>query len=221
MLRFVGVGAIAGLAGCNDEDPNGGDDGNGGSPSDETGKPTETPPDIITPQDPDIDPPDDPDPLDPGQFQTYENDSFGYSISYPGNWTIDDSQENQVLFTAPEDRGLLLIQAIELEGSIDPFEAYVQANADEFGEIEGVELLGTERVTLPDDQHGFFIDLRVTETTVFRTRLLMVQRTPTRFYLCQLSIPEEIYTAEVDSLVRDILTSFTVFSDGPGNPGSS
>jgi hypothetical protein len=221
VLRSVGVGVIAGLAGCSDEDPNGGDDSNGGGPSDETGTPTETPPDIITPQEPDIDPPDDPDPLDPGQFQTYENDSFGYSLSYPGNWTIDDSQENQVLFTAPEDSGLLIAYAIELEDPIESFEVYVQTTADEFGEIEGVERLGTERVTLPDDRHGFFIDLRVTETTVFRTRLLMVQRTPTRFYLCQLSIPEEIYTDETDSLVRDILTSFTLLSDGPGNPGSS
>jgi hypothetical protein len=62
-----------------------------GRMTDDTSTPTQMSPNVIQPQYPDIDPPDDPDPLDPRQFQTYENRSFGCSLRYPEDWTIDNS----------------------------------------------------------------------------------------------------------------------------------
>lgn len=220
VVGLVGSLFVAGLAGCAGESNDDGDgsDGSGGStptrtktPTDGEGTQTGTPSDVVTPQQPDIDPPDDPDPLDPGQLQTYRNDPFGYSIRYPGNWSVDESGENDVVILAPDEKAGVVIQPREVPEPTESFDEFVQTTVEQFENSDGKEVLGTERVSLPNDRQGTLIDMRITnQGTVYRNRTLIAQRNENRFYLLQVVTLDELYTDEFDQLSREILTSFTI-----------
>lgn len=204
-LRTVGTGSLVGLAGC-------GSTGNGSEQPTGTESPIDTPADVITPRDPAIDPPNNPDPLDPGELQTYQNDQYGYSIKYPGNWNIDESRGNPVLIIAPDDQALLQVGKIQPDEPIESWDEYIQSVIDQLEEVEGVEVLGNETVSLPSNREGVIIDteLRETESTYLH-KALYVQLGADLVHLAEVFALEELYTNEFDQLAREILTSLIIF----------
>lgn len=209
-VGVAGIAALGSLAGCSGND-SGGDDGNGST--DDPDPTSGTPPDVVTPGNPD-----DPAPLDPAEFLTYENSAFEYSVQYPQNWELSVPLESLVVVSAPDETAQMVIEVVPEPQQIEDFEAYVDASAEEFGSIDGVELLGQDTLSLPNDRQGFTLDFRVTEGVRFRTRMLLVQRTRTSVYIVQIAIPETIYTDESEQFVRDILGSFTAFGPPPPPP---
>ena len=62
----------------------------------------------------------------PLQWQTYTNRDYGYSISIPKDWTIDDNDKNAVEFNSPESSAILSIYAYAWQ--VDSIDDWIAEN---------------------------------------------------------------------------------------------
>lgn len=155
--------------------------------------------------------------MDISDRETYSNDSYPYTIEYPNEWRIDETDPTEIAFTSPSTPGELDVYVSEgappsmtLERATDQFLSGYQQSAGE-NELEH-ETLDRREVTLPNDHAAVYLDLRLGSTDVdMRIRqnavLTLVGET---LYTAAITLPEPAYSPPTDQQTEEMLLSLTV-----------
>lgn len=99
--------------------------------------------------------------IDPNQFQTYSNSTYGYSIQYPGSWQIDDSLQAEVEISHPQGIPTIRIDVNEDQSQIplntlsEQLDAYL---AQTFAEYEPLD---KRMITLQSGQEAIVVESRI------------------------------------------------------------
>jgi hypothetical protein len=109
--------------------------------------------------------------MDLSDRETYSNDSYPYTIEYPGEWRVDETDPTEVSFTSPSTPGELTVylregapSSVTLEQATDQFLSGYQQSAGQ-NDLEH-ETLDRREVTLPNDHAAVYLDLRLSSADV-------------------------------------------------------
>lgn len=155
--------------------------------------------------------------MDLSDRETYSSDSYPYTIEYPTEWRVDETDPTEVSFTSPATPGELTIyisedapSSVTLEQATDQFLSGYQQSAGE-SDLEH-ETLDRREVTLPNEYDAIYLDLRLSSADVaMRIRqnavLTLVGDT---LYTAAITLPEPAYSSSVDQQTEEMLLSLTV-----------
>ena len=158
--------------------------------------------------------------IDLSDRETYSSDTYPYTIEYPTEWRIDETDPTEVSFTSPSTPGEITIyisedapSSVTLEQATDQFLSGYQQSAGE-SDLEH-ETLDRREVTLPNEYDAVYLDLRLSSPDVaVRIRqnavLTLVGDT---LYTAATTLPEPAYSSPVDQQTEEMLLSLTVSED--------
>lgn len=153
--------------------------------------------------------------IDLSERETYENDDYAYTVEYPTEWNVDDSDPTSVSFTASASPSTMTVLAQEgaassstLDQAAENFLTGYQQSAGEEG--GSTEILNQEDVTLPNDHPGRLFDFRLSSSGVSVRQKAVITLVDDTMYAGTIVIPEGIYTSSVGEQADEILTSLTV-----------
>ena len=158
--------------------------------------------------------------LDLSDRETYSSDSYPYTIEYPNDWQVDETDPTEVSFTSPDLPSELTVYLIEdapssmtLEQATEQFLSGYQQSSGE-NEMES-ETLDRREVTLSNDNQAIFLDLRLSsaESSVSIRQNAVLTLVGDTLYTAASTIPEMVYSSEVGQQVEDMLLSLTVSDD--------
>ena len=74
----------------------------------------------------------------PGNWQTYDNRSFGYSVQVPSDWSIDDREKDYVYFTSQDEfaEAVIFIPDYRIWSSEDRLEEFVEGLKPDYHFLE-------------------------------------------------------------------------------------
>ena len=162
--------------------------------------------------------------IDLSDRETYSSDSYPYTIEYPSEWRINETDPTAVSFTSPGTPGELTIyttegapSSITLEQATEQFLSGYQQSAGE-SELEH-ETLDRREVTLPNDHTAIYLDLRLSsaEAALSIRQSAVLTLVGDSLYTAATTFPELAYSSTVDQQVEAILMSLTV----SGEPSST
>jgi hypothetical protein len=158
--------------------------------------------------------------LDLSNRETYSSNSYPYTIEYPSDWQVDETDPTEVSFTASDTPSSLTVylregapSSVTLEQATEQFLSGYQQSAGE-NEMTN-ETLDRREVTLSNDNRAIFLDLRLSsaESSVSIRQNAVLTLVGDTLYTAASTIPEMVYSSEVGQQVEDMLLSLTVSGD--------
>ena len=155
--------------------------------------------------------------LDLSDRETYSSDSYPYTIEYPSNWQVDETDPTEVSFTAANMPSSLTVflregapSSVTLDQATEQFLSGYQQSAGE-NEMTN-ETLDRREVTLPNDNRAIFLDLRLSsaEASMSIRQNAVLTLVGDTLYTAASTIPEMVYSSEVGQQVEDMLLSLTI-----------
>ncbi|WP_239640501.1 MULTISPECIES: hypothetical protein [Halococcus] len=155
--------------------------------------------------------------LDLSDRETYSSDSYPYTIEYPSNWQVDETDPTEVSFTAANMPSSLTVflregapSSVTLDQATEQFLSGYQQSAGE-NEMTN-ETLDRREVTLPNDSRATFLDLRLSsaEASMNIRQNAVLTLVGDTLYTAASTIPEMVYSSEVGQQVEDMLLSLTI-----------
>lgn len=184
---------------------------------------TETPGEGVTPEEdlelPEAEVPEDelltesePPDADPSELATYVNEEGGYSIQYPANWEVDESNPERVSIRPETGNGEIAPGTLGLDQTYSPDQLTQALITSTSEQTDNFTVLGVRDITLPSGQEARVIDsmygIRGTDV-VLRSKAVVVQVGDTA-YLVEVSLPQEEYTDEFDQVANTVVESLTI-----------
>ena len=95
---------------------------------------------------------------------SYSNPVYGWSVSYPSDWTLDRKDPGDVRISPPSDDGVCGLHsgAVRFK-TVDEFTDFMQAQNDQFFKEKGTKTRSSpkQRITLPNDVIGIVVTTEI------------------------------------------------------------
>ncbi len=145
--------------------------------------------------------------VEPADLAQYTSSEYGYSVLYPGSWSVNETDPANVFFESDTDVGAQVTSVFLSPEQTTPA-AVVSMTLEYFEQNDfQVEVLGQQAVTLPDGTAAEILDYDITiDGGTFRNKVaiavvgMTVYSNQTMMYL-------ETYTDEFDAIAIQIAGS--------------
>lgn len=151
--------------------------------------------------------------IDPSQLETYSNSTYGYTVKYPADWSVDESDPAVVGIEPPEGVAHMDV-SIEEEMpqgmSLDALIETINGNLSEA--LDSYTVLSQQEVTLPSGQAAKIVDAQIREASFgnydFHGKYCFTLINEAA-YMVQTLVLEQNY-ASVEQALTAIVTSLTI-----------
>ena len=146
-------------------------------------------------------------------MEQYTNETYGYQIDYPIDWTIHDDNPGKVSILEPSGSGQLRVSVAEATRRYTLDEGVELALQNTKERMDNVTVLGQRDLTLPNNQQAHVIDMTFDNPSdsagEFRAKYLATVQGLT-VYEVSFGILRSEYSKGMDAIATNIIESFAL-----------